>query len=210
MNPITFIKDIKNIFKIKGDASVKITGWVHRIRKQGKRMRFLVIRDGTGFAQALMLKDIIKNNNECVSLLCKECCIEITGILTELPSGKTAPNNCEIKVTGIKLISVAEPIEEVNEHAGSFIKLNERHLVIREERTTGIIKLNHFLIIFLREYFENSECYEVIPPMITQQSVEGGATLFKLDYYGEEAVLTQSSQLYLETVLPSLGRAYCI
>ena len=61
MNSITLIKDIENIFKLKGDASVKITGWVHRIRKQVKRMIFLVIRDGTGFAQAFMLKDIIKN-----------------------------------------------------------------------------------------------------------------------------------------------------
>ena len=88
--------------------------------------------------------------------------------------------------------------------------LDQRHLSIRGDRTAAVLFVRDAIEFAFHTAYRELRVRKVAPPALVQTQVEGGATLFKFDYYGSQAFLTQSSQLYLETCLPSMGDVYCI
>nr|XP_020768894.1 asparagine--tRNA ligase, cytoplasmic [Odocoileus virginianus texanus] len=148
---------------------VKVFGWVHRLRRQGKNLMFLVLRDGTGFLQCVLSDDLC----QCYSgvVLSTESSVAVYGMLNLTPKGK------QVSVLSFSEKSVCLLLSSV----------------FRLERYTKMLTV-------VSGYSRS----------LVQTQVEGGSTLFKLDYFGEEAYLTQSSQLYLETCIPALGDVFCI
>ncbi|ORY49886.1 asparaginyl-tRNA synthetase [Rhizoclosmatium globosum] len=192
---------------------IPISGWVHNLRVQGKDMMFLVLRDGTGHLQCL-LKGRVCHTYDALTLT-RESTVKVYGMLNEVPEGKKAPGGHELVVDYWELIGRAPSGEEnyenqFNEESNPEVLYNLRHLVIRGDRASSILKMRSIIIKAFRSHFESKQVTEITPPLMVQTQVEGGATLFGFKYYGEEAYLTQSSQLYLETTLPSVGDSFCI
>jgi asparaginyl-tRNA synthetase len=99
---------------------------------------------------------------------------------------------------------------KISADASPDLLLNQRHLVIRGETAANCLRFRSIALKAFRDFFYTRNCAEVTPPLMVQTQAEGGSTVFDFDYYGEKAYLTQSSQLYLETVLPSIGDCYCM
>ncbi|KAH8553279.1 hypothetical protein BGW37DRAFT_485130 [Umbelopsis sp. PMI_123] len=192
---------------------VKVSGWVHRLRVQGKDMMFVVLRDGSGYLQCVLTGQLCKTFDAITLTL--ESTITVYGVINQLPEGKTAPDGHELVVDYWTVVGKAPGGDDaftnkISQDADPSYLLDQRHLVLRGETSSAVMKARSQVIRAFRAHFESKGFTEVTPPCMVQTQVEGGSTLFAFDYYGQQAYLTQSSQLYLETCLPALGDVFCL
>lgn len=193
---------------------VRVTGRVHRLRTQ-KDVMFVTLQDGYGFLQCVFTGDLIKTYDAITLTL--ETAMEIYGEMWEVPPKQHAPDNRELHADYFQIIGKAVGDKEaittrVAPDSDPQTLYDNRHLVLRGEISSSVMKVRAAVLRAFRKTYDEltPSCLEMTPPCMVQTQVEGGATLFAFDYYGEKAYLTQSSQLYLETCLPSLGNVFCV
>ncbi|KAF2101740.1 asparaginyl-tRNA synthetase [Rhizodiscina lignyota] len=193
---------------------VRVHGRVHRERKQ-KDVLFITLRDGYGFLQCVLTGDLARTYDALT--LTRETSMEIFGEMWEVPAGAHAPDNRELHADYYiitrkgKAAGGEDAITNKVQAKGDVQTLLDlRHLTLRGEKVSAVMFVRDAVEFAFHQTYKEHRLRKVSPPALVQTQVEGGATLFKFDYYGEEAFLTQSSQLYLETCLPSMGDVYCI
>ncbi|MCD6466986.1 MAG: asparagine--tRNA ligase [Methanomicrobia archaeon] len=185
---------------------IELFGWVYRQRVHGGVV-FVILRDSTGIVQVSIHKNNVDpdsfNNAQKVAI---ESSIRVKGKVVE---DSRAPTGIEIKCSEFEIISLAEKFP-IQEGAGKEFLLDIRHLSLRSLKLTEIMKIKELIMQGAREYLQENDWHEVFPPIITSAACEGGTTLFSIDYYGREAYLSQSAQLYLETAIFSLEKVYSL
>lgn len=199
----------------KKGARVKISGRIHRLRSQ-KQATFITLIDGFGHLQCVLQSGDLTKTYDALTFA-QGTSLTLFGEMRKVPEGQQAPGNRELHVDYYEVIGASPGDEEAitnkvssSQNQWDQSMLDNRHLVLRGDNAAALMKLRaHVEWAFVKAYHD-LKFVKVAPPALVQTQVEGGATLFSVPYYQEEAYLTQSSQLYLETVLPSLGNVYCI
>ena len=185
-------------------TEVAIGGWVEDLRKMGK-MTFLTVRDVTGITQ-IIVKDIPDEN---LQGLTRQSVIRIIGTVQET---KARDFEFEIKAKSIDVLAKAEyplPIDPIGRLESNIDnRLNARALDLRNQRTAAIFKIRHHVLQSLRKTFAEKKFIEITTPKIIGSASEGGANLFSLEYFGKQAYLAQSPQLYKEQMTIGLERVY--
>ncbi|CAG8960036.1 hypothetical protein HYFRA_00013224 [Hymenoscyphus fraxineus] len=198
---------------VKG-ARVKVSGRIHRLRQQ-KQATFITLIDGYGHLQCVLAGDLTKTYDALT--FAQGTSLTLYGEMREVLAGQQAPDSRELHVDYYKVLgsspSDADAITNrvsAQQDQWESAMLDSRHLVLRGDTASSVMKVRSAVEWAFAKAYREMHFTKISPPAFVQTQVEGGSTLFELDYYGEKTYLTQSSQLYLETGLPSLGNVYCI
>lgn len=201
-----FIEDTaKHPEKYGDQAVVTVKGWVYQKRSSGK-VKFLIVRDGTGLMQAVFFKgDCSEEVFQDFERLTQESSIELTGKLRKEPR---SPGGFELSVQGLRILQVADPYPiSPKEHGVEFLMEN-RHLWVRSSKQWAALRVRAEIIRSIQEFFDQNGFVRFDAPILTPSACEGTSTLFKTQYFDETAYLTQSGQLYGEVGAMAFGKVY--
>jgi asparaginyl-tRNA synthetase len=188
--------------------TVTIQGWLYNLRESGKLL-FPIFRDGSGVIQGVVAKNAVSPEIfDAVKSLTQESSVIVEG---KVRADKRAPGGYELDVSSVQVLQrVAEsdpyPITP-KEHGVDFL-MEHRHLWLRSARQAAILRVRAEIIKAARDFFDERGFTLTDPPILTPAACEGTTTLFPVDYFEEQAYLTQSGQLYIEATAMALGKVY--
>jgi len=203
MKKISFEKTLNKIGK-----KIKVLGWVHSIREH-KNFIFLDLRDEKDLILQIVLK---KELGKKINL---EDVVEIEGQVLKRPKEMANPKietgEIEIKAEKIRFLNYAKtlPFDLKNLNLSLPEYLNWFPIVLKNQKIKSIFKIQEKIVEGFRETSKKLGLFEFQSPIICAFSSEGGADVFKIDYFSKEAFLAQSPQLYKQILVSSFGKVFC-
>ena len=204
MNARTLIRQLPELV----GKTITIQGWLHKRRLMGG-LNFIVLRDRTGVAQILIEKgdEVEKLRGMQVGTV-----LSITG---EVLSDDRAPGGVElhdpsievaVPVTAEPPIEIDKPLSHKSEHLETLFE--NRVVGLRNLQEQKIFKIRAGVNREIRDYLNGEDFTEIQTPKILAEATEGGAEVFKVDYFGKDAVLAQSPQFYKQIMVGVFERVF--
>jgi asparaginyl-tRNA synthetase len=202
----TAITTIRDIGAHVGQT-VTLQGWLFN-RRSSKKLRFLQVRDGSGFIQAVVVKGEVDDALfDLADTIPQESSVVVTGTVRQ---DERAPFcGHELGVTSLRVVQAAQeyPISK-KDHGDAFL-MDNRHLWLRSFKQHTILRVRATLIRAIRDYLDDHGFVCMDSPIFTPAACEGTTTLFETKYFDTMAYLSQSGQLYQEAGCMALGKTYC-
>ena len=186
-----------------GDT-VTVAGWVHEVRDLGG-IAFLILRDKTGKIQVKFEKDEMDEDLVETGLgVHRESVISVQGDVEEEPR---APTGVEVTPESLDVLAEADPELPLDPSgkvdAELSTRLDNRTLDLRKDEVAAVFKIRATVLEAVRDAFRDSGATEINTPKIVATGTEGGTELFPITYFGREAFMNQSPQLFKQLMVGS-------
>ena len=203
----TPVSTIAEIGRHEGET-ITLRGWLYNLRESGKLL-FPIFRDGSGMIQGVVPKNAVPPEVfDSIKGLTQESSVIVEG---KVRADKRAPGGYELDVSNVKVlqrVTEADPYPITPKEHGTDFLMEHRHLWVRSPRQAAILRVRAEIIKAARDFFDDRGFTLTDPPILTPAACEGTTTLFPVDYFEEQAFLTQSGQLYIEATAMALGKVY--
>ena len=187
-------------------TEVRVNGAIHTIRDMGT-VAFIILRKREGLVQCVYEEGVSQFNLKDV----KEAdTVEVSGMLER---SEKAPNGIEIRLGELKILSepaepMPLPISKWKLNTSLEAKLNYRPMSLRNSRERAKFRIQEGIVRGFRDFLYQEGFTEIHTPKIGAKSAEGGANLFRLEYFHRPAILQQSPQFYKQMMVGVFDRVF--
>ncbi|HZW57206.1 MAG TPA: asparagine--tRNA ligase [Nitrososphaerales archaeon] len=198
---------ISDALRAQDGTKATLMGWIVNKSSIGG-IKFATLRDGSGYIQVACKRNKVDPNAfEEFERANREAAVAVTGFVRD---DVRAPGGKELSVSGFRIMAQSQkwPITKSAVKSSTSFLYDKRHLAIRGRKASAVLRIRAEIIYAAFDHFVKNGFMLISAPTIVQNAVEGGSTLFELNYFGKKAYLSQSAQLYEEAAILAFGKVF--